>query len=197
MIVWKSALQRDGLAKDFAILAVAPDLGRQRHQLFLRRAELENVGREGVFGAHRLARPVGLNGAIIDAARDTVIPSAGLAEMLLQEGQWLVAQIRAGLDPQPLHLCGGRGADAMKLLDRKTRDEVGAHLRCDDRLAIGLIEIARQFSQEFAIRNPGRRVEAGHFLDASAYFGRDLRKFPRMEDLVEAELAVPGSWSKP
>lgn len=62
----------------------------------------------------------------------------------------------------------------MELLHREIGDKRWPVLRCDDGLAIGLVQIARQLRQELAVRDSGRSVQPGHFLDAGAYDRRDL-----------------------
>jgi hypothetical protein len=86
-------LQRHGPAADPVRLAIAPDLGNEWYKLRPRGVELEDIGGEGVLGADRLARAVGLDGPLVDRPRDPIIPGAGFPEMLLEEGERLCLEV--------------------------------------------------------------------------------------------------------
>jgi hypothetical protein len=95
-----------------------PDLGDDRLQRFAHRPERVQVLREGVLRPNRLADAAGMNRPFINAARDPVIVRTGLAEVLLKEGQGLRPKIEPCLDPEPMHFCGRRRSNAMKLGNR-------------------------------------------------------------------------------
>jgi hypothetical protein len=51
---------------------------------------------EGVIGAYRFLDLIGAHKVFINAARDPIIVGAGLAEILLQKGNGLIANVEAG-----------------------------------------------------------------------------------------------------
>ena len=69
---------------------------------------------EGPLGADRLVRPVGLDLAVVDPARDPPIPVRVASEMGLKRGEAPAEQVRAGCNAEALHLRCRLWADPME-----------------------------------------------------------------------------------
>ena len=95
---------------------MTPDLRDERREFCARRIEVDDINGESVFGADRLAWPVGLHGSIVDPAGNLVVSRTRLSEMLLQEDQRFRVEIRACQDAESFHLDGRRGADTVEFL---------------------------------------------------------------------------------
>ena len=79
--------------------------------------------------------------------------------MPLQEDERLCSQICPRLNAELLHLCRGDRSYPVEPADWQRRDEVGAHLRRDDELAIRFALAGRQLGEELVIGDAGRRGE--------------------------------------
>lgn len=95
--------------------------------------------------------------------------------MLLKEGQGFRLEIKPRLDSMPFHPLDRGRPDPMELLHGQGLDETWSVLRGDDRLAIGLVQVARHFGQELIVGDTGRRVEASDRLDLGSDLQRDFR----------------------
>ncbi len=62
----------------------------------------------------------------------------------------------------------------MELLHLQRLDEGWTVPRCDHRLAVRLVQVARHLCQELAVGNPGRGIQARDLLDARPDAGGDL-----------------------
>jgi hypothetical protein len=120
-------LDGHGPAESLRLLAPGPDIIGHGLDARLDFGWLGQIVLEGGLGAGRLSRAVGDDLAVVLAVCDAEIPCGRFAEMLLQERERFRSQIRAGFDPEALHLCGRQGSDAMKLRDRQRRDEGRTH----------------------------------------------------------------------
>ena len=116
-------LQRHRPASLARALAVAPDLVDQRLELRDHDVEFGEVVGKGVFGADRFSDSVGLHGPVVDAARDPVVISAGLAEVRVHEVERLVSHVQTGEDAERIELRSRRRTDAMKFSDRQRLNE--------------------------------------------------------------------------
>src|SRR3546814_20785934 len=70
-----------------------------------------------------LGRPIGAYGAMILAPRGAVEIGGEAAEMGVEKGAGLRAQIGAGADTERLHLARGDGADAVEAAYRQRSEE--------------------------------------------------------------------------
>ena len=125
---------------------------------------------EGSLGAGGFARTIGDNGPIVRAVGDAEIPGGGFAEMLLQKGERFRFQIRARLDPEPLHPCRGDGSDPVEPGDRQGCDEVPAHVGSDDELAVRLALTGRELGEELVVGDARRGCQTRLLEDAAREF---------------------------
>lgn len=138
------------------------------------RAEFSEVGRERVLGADRFADAIGPDGAVVDAARNPVVIGTGFAEILLQEGEELIANVEAGPNSERVEFSGSCRSDAVKLSDRQLPDESRSHLRWDDVLPVRFAMIGGELRQELVIGNARRGVQACFSFDLLSDPQRDV-----------------------
>ena len=146
---------------------------------------------EGALGAHRLVRPVGLDLALVDPAADAPIPFGRASEMRLQLRQRPCSQVRAGVDPQPLHLGRRHRADTVEARDRQRSDEARAFFRRDDAQAVGLAVVGGELGDELAIGNAGRGGELAFLANPAAnVFGDGAGAAQPMAVLRDVEIGL-------
>ena len=126
------------------------------------------IGDEGILRADRLADAIRAHRPLVDAAGDPVEEWAGLAEMAFEKLERAVAQVAPVFDAEPLHLGGGRRADAMELRDRQRLDERGPHTGCDDEQPVRLVLIGGKLGEEFVVGNAGGGRQPGLGADVGA-----------------------------
>src|SRR3546814_12479341 len=90
---------------------------------------------------------------MILAPRGAVEIGGEAAEMGVEKGAGLRAQIGAGADTERLHLARGDGADAVEAAYRQARDERRALGGWNDAQPVGLVLIRRQLGDELVVRN--------------------------------------------
>jgi hypothetical protein len=102
--------------------------------------------------------------------------------MLLQERYALRPQVEAVVDPETIHLGGGRRAYTVELANRKSLDKSWSHPRGDDEQPVRLVVVGGQLGQELVVGDPGRGGQRRLGLDA----GPDaLRDFGRGGDSLQ------------
>jgi len=97
--------------------------------------------------------PVGIDGAVVLAAGDRVVPRAGLAKAVLEVLQRPSLQVGAGLDAGGMHPGGGRRADPMKFGYGQSFNERLTLRRLNRKLPIGFAMARRQLGQELVVGN--------------------------------------------
>ena len=130
------------------------------------------------------------------AHRAEILPARGAveiirigAEMLLQKGEWSVAQVGAGDDAQLLHPPRRHRPHAVEALDRQRGDEGGAFVRRDDAEAVGLVLVRCQFGDELVVADAGRGGEAGRVLNPRAdLFGDRLGRAQAMAVFADVQI---------
>src|SRR5690606_6244040 len=93
-----------------------PDIVRHLVQSGLDRRRIDQIGGEGGLRAARLALAIRIDRAMILSPGHTMVPGAGLAEMMLKKGQGLASEVRARLDAQAVHLLSRHRPDAVETL---------------------------------------------------------------------------------
>ena len=146
----------------------APDGLADPLQLGGERGFVGEVLEEGVLGADRLPRPVGLDLPVAEAAGEVVIIVAAGAEIVGEEGAALSAKVGAGDDSEARHLLRGLRADAVEARDRKRSDERLALARRHHAQAVRLVLVAGKLGEELVVGDPGRGGEAGLGADPGA-----------------------------
>src|SRR5699024_8523687 len=104
--------------------------------------------------------------AMILAAGNRMVPAGRTAEMLLEEGERLGAEVGTALDAEPLHLGRSHRSDAVEAGDWERLDPGRAHVGRDGELAVGLAVVRRELGQELVVADAGRRSQAGLLEDA-------------------------------
>ncbi|MNU56952.1 hypothetical protein D3C71_460570 [compost metagenome] len=87
---------------------------------------------------------------------------------MLQEGQGLTLQVRAGLYAQAVHLLRRHRPDAMETLHRQGLDKGLPSPWRDHELAVRLALVRGQLGQELVVGHPGRRRQIGLLENARA-----------------------------
>jgi hypothetical protein len=90
-----------------------------------------------------------------------------------------LGQVCPGQNAKLLHLGGCHRANAVEALDRQGGDKGCALVRRDDAEAVGLVLVARQLSDEFAIADTRGGREPNLRFDAGTYFLGDRLGAPQ------------------
>src|SRR3546814_4452789 len=82
----------------------------------------DQVVEECALAAQRFQRPVRLDAAMVDPAREVIEPFGAVAEMRREPDPVPRREIGAREDAEPLHLRGGDRADAVEAADRRSEE---------------------------------------------------------------------------
>ena len=124
-------------------------------------ARVGEVGFEGLFLADGFGFGVGGDGAVVDAVGELEVVGGFVADVLLEEVGWEVAEVGDSVDAEEFEFGGHGGTDAPEFGDGEGREEGVDLIGCDEDEAVGFLEIGGELGEEFVRGDADGGGEAG------------------------------------